>query len=367
MIKVSVIIPVYNTESYLKDCLDSAINQTLRDIEIICINDGSTDHSLDILKEYESKDCRIKVHLQENKGLAATRNVGIRLSRGEYIYFFDSDDLIELDALEVLYNKAHDNNLDVIYFNAKPLYDSDALAKKHSNYTNYYLREKEYSEIRIGSEMFATLLRDKTYLSSACLQFFNSQYLKSIELFFYEGIYHEDEFFTLACMLRARRVCHIKRQFFIRRIREGSIMTEEKGYKHYYGYLTNYIQTLFFLSSTAYPKNITQYIILRMEGYLSNATKIYRIHNGAEQGWLDKLSEFERYIFEKMTPMPLSKPLTTKTISTTTEQGNLQEIDSKSNTASNAGLLHKIRSGFRLIKQYGLVYTVRYTLKKIFG
>ena len=104
MVKVSVIIPVYNVEQYLKECLDSVINQTLKDIEIICINDGSTDGSLKILEKYESLDDRIVVFSQENSGLSATRNKGMQLSSGEYVYFMDSDDYLELNALEELYN-----------------------------------------------------------------------------------------------------------------------------------------------------------------------------------------------------------------------------------------------------------------------
>ena len=106
MVKVSIIIPVYNVEKYLRECLDSAINQTLKDIEIICINDGSTDSSLEILREYQAKDDRITVIDKQNEGLSATRNLGINLAKGEYISFLDSDDFIDLDFCEKLYNAA---------------------------------------------------------------------------------------------------------------------------------------------------------------------------------------------------------------------------------------------------------------------
>ena len=83
-VKVSVIVPVYNVEKYLKDCLDSVVNQTLEDIEIICVNDGSTDNSLAILEEYAEKDSRIKIITQENKGLGGARNTGLYHANGEY-------------------------------------------------------------------------------------------------------------------------------------------------------------------------------------------------------------------------------------------------------------------------------------------
>ena len=109
--KVSVIIPVYNTEAYLRKCLDSVCDQTLRDIEIICINDCSPDNCLEILKEYQNNDNRIKIiDFKENRGVATTRNEGIKIAKGEYIGFVDSDDWINLDFYEKLYDKAIENN-----------------------------------------------------------------------------------------------------------------------------------------------------------------------------------------------------------------------------------------------------------------
>ncbi len=115
MPKVSVIIPVYNAEKYLKKCLDSACGQTLKEIEIICVNDCSPDSSLEILNEYASKDNRIKIiDFKENKGASAARNAGLKIACGEYISFIDSDDYISLNFLELLYNKAIDTNSDII-------------------------------------------------------------------------------------------------------------------------------------------------------------------------------------------------------------------------------------------------------------
>ena len=103
MPKVSVIIPVYNVEQYLRNCLDSVINQTLKDIEIICVDDGSPDNCGAILDEYASKDNRIKVIHQENKGVAVARNRGLDIASGEYISFLDPDDMIDLNFYEILY------------------------------------------------------------------------------------------------------------------------------------------------------------------------------------------------------------------------------------------------------------------------
>ncbi len=113
-IKISVIIPIYNTEKYLRECLDSVVNQTLKDIEIICVNDGSNDTSPEILAEYALQDSRIKVINKSNSGYGHTMNVGIDAAIGEYIGIVESDDYIKLDMYETLYNIAHDNCLDFI-------------------------------------------------------------------------------------------------------------------------------------------------------------------------------------------------------------------------------------------------------------
>ena len=115
---VSVIIPCYNAEKYLKQCLDSVINQTLRDIEIICVDDESSDGTLDILTEYQKKDSRLKVITQKNAGAGDARNTGLRLAKGTYLSFLDSDDFFELNMLQEAYNLAELNQADFVVFNS---------------------------------------------------------------------------------------------------------------------------------------------------------------------------------------------------------------------------------------------------------
>ena len=111
--KISIIIPVYNTEEYLRECLDSVIEQTLKDIEIILVDDGSTDNSGKICDEYREKDTRITVIHQENRGQGKARNEALKISNGEYIGFIDSDDWIDLDFYEKLYNAASEKESEV--------------------------------------------------------------------------------------------------------------------------------------------------------------------------------------------------------------------------------------------------------------
>ena len=115
--KISVIIPVYNVEKYLSECLDSIINQTLREIEVICVNDGSTDSSLSILKEYSSKDNRVKIIDKKNEGQGYARKVGLDIAKGEYILFCDSDDKYSSNnVFENLYKAIKKNNSDLMCF-----------------------------------------------------------------------------------------------------------------------------------------------------------------------------------------------------------------------------------------------------------
>jgi len=142
MKKMSVVIPVYNVEQYLQKCLDSVVNQTLKDLEIICINDGSSDSSLAILYEYAKKDNRIIVLSQDNKGLSATRNRGIEIATGHYIGFVDSDDWLDLDFYEKLYNAAIKYEADIACGNLLRINVNKSTKNKCKN--TYLVKYKRY-------------------------------------------------------------------------------------------------------------------------------------------------------------------------------------------------------------------------------
>ena len=127
--KVSIVVPVYNVEKYLRECLDSLVNQTLEDVEIICVNDGSTDSSLQILEEYASKDSRIKIFNQKNQGVSAARNFGIKNVNGKYLTFVDADDWIELNALEILYKTIEERKTEMLIFSFKNYFSTTDIVK----------------------------------------------------------------------------------------------------------------------------------------------------------------------------------------------------------------------------------------------
>ena len=123
MIKVSVIVPVYNVEEYLEKCLDTLVNQTLKEIEIIVINDGSPDNSQKIIDKYAKKYKTIKAYTKENGGLSDARNYGLTKANGEYIAFIDSDDYVSIDMYEKIYQKAKSGNFDMVVCDLNIIYD----------------------------------------------------------------------------------------------------------------------------------------------------------------------------------------------------------------------------------------------------
>ena len=125
---ISIIIPVYNVESYLNQCLESLKHQTLKDFEVILVNDGSTDNSLSICKEYSSLLPNCQIIEQKNQGVSVARNTGIQNASGNYFYFMDSDDYLENEALELCFEKAESNNLDFVLFDAEILNPQDTTA-----------------------------------------------------------------------------------------------------------------------------------------------------------------------------------------------------------------------------------------------
>lgn len=187
-IKVSVIIPIYNAEEYLVQCIDSAVNQTLRDIEIILVNDASTDGSLEICRKYEASDERVKlVDKKENAGLAAARNSGMDVACGEYIAFIDSDDWLELDAYEKMYAAAKTNDSDIVFCNC--------VENENDHKFSKFIRCGTYDREQIKAEILPRTLSglnekgNKNVIRwSNCLRIFKRETLKK------NGIRFDDRF-----------------------------------------------------------------------------------------------------------------------------------------------------------------------------
>ena len=228
--KVSVIIPAYNAEKYLRECLDSVVNQTLKDIEIICIDDGSTDRSGAILKEYEKADSRITVISQENQGLSAARNCGMRYAHGKYIYFLDSDDYIEIEALEILVRLAEENDADSVHFATKPFYESEELHRTHN--LDQYFDMKGFSGLYYGAEYIRTARENYSYMETACNVLWRRALLLDNGIQFIEGIVHEDIPFTFLADLASKRIVVLPTVLHHYRIRSDSTVTTSKTHRN---------------------------------------------------------------------------------------------------------------------------------------
>ena len=153
MPKISIIVPVYNTEQYLNKCLDSLINQTLLDIEIITVNDGSTDNSIQILKDYKEKDDRIIVLDLDHQGPSGARNSGLKLAKGEFVMFVDSDDWMNLDACDKVYREAKMNHSDTVMF----CYTSESSSGSIDKYL-FENKKKIFNEEEVYNELFCGVL-----------------------------------------------------------------------------------------------------------------------------------------------------------------------------------------------------------------
>lgn len=225
MPKVSVILPVYNVGPYLDEALSSLENQTLKDIEIIAVNDGSTDNSLAILEKHALTENRLHIFSQPNLGLSGARNTGMNYCKGEFVYFMDSDDILDEKALEDCYNYATNYNADVCLFDADIFYENNASPVPWDYNRSEVLNEEETYE---GLRLFNLLLDNEKHRAVVWLQLIRWNYLKSIQLGFYQGIIHEDELFTPQLILQTNSIIYRNKKFIKHRVRRSSIVG--KGY-----------------------------------------------------------------------------------------------------------------------------------------
>ena len=236
-IKVSVVIPIYNVEEYIEECILSVMRQTLREIQIICVNDGTKDNSMEIIYRMAAKDDRIVILEKENGGLSSARNAGMDRAKGEYLYFLDSDDWIQSEMLEELYEKASSNELDVIYFGASTIYESPKVKRRFQRrFEGYYHRRGKYPDVLSGTEMLQVLEQNGEYRTAAWQQFLRTGFLRNNNIRFYEGILHEDNLFSLQCILMAERTMTVNQDYYVRRVRNESIMTSDKSIKRSWGF-----------------------------------------------------------------------------------------------------------------------------------
>ena len=232
IVKVTFIVPVFNVENYLKECLDSILNQTMREIEIICINDGSTDSSLEILKQYEKLDSRICIIDQKNQGLSVSRNNALAIARGLYAVFVDSDDYVRQDLAQIVFARMSTNQLDMLSYSGCNFVDGTT-----------EMLPNEYWEFKwlpkgFNTEAF-TLTDVKPYLTrlavSSCLTAYRIQFIKEQGFEFPKGLCFEDNLFFARAMMLANKRGIVLDKFYYRRLHSAQIT--QNWEKHFSDYL----------------------------------------------------------------------------------------------------------------------------------
>ncbi|MGB3212576.1 MAG: glycosyltransferase family 2 protein [Desulforhopalus sp.] len=215
MKKISVIIPIYKVENYIAQCLESVINQTISEIEILCVDDKSPDNSINIVKDYATEDNRIRIFQHEsNKGLGAARNTGIENAQGEYIFFLDSDDWLLEDGLQKLYESGQQYNVKIV---SAPI---QRYIESTGNYKNSRLKTK--GEIYLTNKNF-------TSLDYNAFKLFHKSIFKDVDIRFPGRLIHEDVEFYWKVFTVFNHIYCLEDPVVVYRVRENSIMTSKKG------------------------------------------------------------------------------------------------------------------------------------------
>ena len=266
MPKYSIIIPVYNVEKYIKKCLESVFNQTEKDYEVIVVNDGTKDNSMDIVKEYD-----VKIINQKNQGLSEARNTGLKKAKGEYILFLDSDDYIEKDLLKEL-NKSIENKPDIVRFQIKEVFDNHSV---------------DYNEIpfdnKNGVEAFSIICKYH-FVENAWAYLYKRSYLEDNNFTFKKGTIHEDFGLIPLVIMKASKVNSISYIGYNYVQRDGSIMSQknyektkkkvEDFYNHYLFLIKEIDKTN--LDSKIYKSFISNSLILKICELEGNDYKEYK-------------------------------------------------------------------------------------------
>lgn len=236
MYKYSVIIPIYNVEKYLKETLDSIVNQSVNfkeNIQLILVDDGSIDNSFGICKRFLSQYPNNVILLQQqNKGVGAARNAGVKCAAGEYVLFVDSDDLLNLDALYIL-NKEIEAipDAEMFTFNHKQVFENQKL----KNITPVYKRKKYHKKNwDSGKDLFVDLVKANDFYVNVWMHLFKKSFLDRINLRFAEGIVFEDQPYTITAYLLAEKSVYIDKNLYTYRVRQNSICTDKNLPKRCY-------------------------------------------------------------------------------------------------------------------------------------
>ncbi len=257
---LSIIIPVYNVERYLQQCIDSVLEQIDKEDEIILVNDGSTDRSREICLLYETEHENIMFLDRGHFGPGITRNIGLRKASGEHVVFLDADDFWAPNAATTIKNEILKKDVDVLFFDAEIICEGNI---KFAG--NPYDRAAVISGETISGLQFFEKYYPKGYISQACMAVYNKNYLLNHHIFFQEGVYYEDNIFCFCAMINAEKVRHIPDKLYQRRVRDNSITTSDIDFRRVSDYakvvieIWSYIRQRWDMPGTRIPIKVIAY------------------------------------------------------------------------------------------------------------
>ena len=271
---VSIIVPIYNVDKYLEVCIESLTNQTYRNLEIILINDGSTDESVKICEKYKEKDNRIVFINKKNGGAASAKNEGLKIAKGDYITFVDSDDFIELDMIEYMVNTIKKYNADII----------------QCSFTNLYKNTEKFKqdtivEQKITSKDFLELFLTKWDSSLFWNKLFKREVIENV--FFKEGRCIDDEFFTYKCVINSKSIVTSNKIVYNYRMRKSGVMKSESSQKQILKDRVDYLYERYELVRKIYKDLdksflehlLTYYLIISKDYYVDEKLLDYMKNN----------------------------------------------------------------------------------------
>lgn len=219
--RVSVIVPIYCCEPYVRECLRSLVGQTMGDFEALCVSDASPDDSLAVSREAVSGDDRFRfIELPENRGLSASRNAGMEVAQGDILVFLDSDDYLSVEALEHIVTRFDEQNLDDLYFNARSFHDDERAAQLMAE---DFSHRPNFEGVATGRELFVFFEAAGQFHPQAALRAVRRSFVDERGIRFREGILHEDLLFTFQTLCASRRSSFLNEPIYQRRLRVGSI------------------------------------------------------------------------------------------------------------------------------------------------
>ena len=285
MSRVSVIIPVFNVEDYLAECLDSVINQTFRDIEIICIDDASTDGSRSILNEYSNKDPRITIYQNNmNLGQSAARNIGIEKAAGDYILFVDSDDYIDENLIYIAVKKIE--HVDIVCFD----YMKKDEVWNGLDCHNFF---KE-NGVCMARKFFIDTVNENGIIYSPWSKLYRRDFLIKENIRFIDGLLYEDIMFHFCCMMKAQKIYCITDKLYIYRIRNNSTMTKNLDGKN----IMDYFRIICYLGQYYLSHSFDAEFEKAIEKYIHNVYRdflnAYRKYRTANDGY-----ELKKYMTDR--------------------------------------------------------------------